>query len=197
MRKVLVEGLDHLDFENQIIPTVSVDEYEARSGENDEIITFSFIVKGKAIGEDLCDWIIKGYDYVNDCEVSEGELMANRFVVFVETNRRSKAPERLLEILDDLKTLTGLSVEDWKVKINGKEYEANLNTLKQNMITIPLEYREQNEDSGDLDGEEVVDIEDIDDSDLNEMRNIAGLPNANVYKEKDSLLKDFISKAGL
>jgi hypothetical protein len=195
MRKVLVEGLDHLDFENQIIPTVSVDEYEARSGENDEIITFSFIVKGKAIGEDLCDWIIKGYDYINDCEVSEGELMANRFVVFVETNRRSKAPERLLEILEDLETLTGLSLNQWKVKINGEEYEPELNTLKQNMITIPLEYREQNEDSEDE--EEVVDIADIDDVDLNEMRNIAGLPNANVYKEKDSLLKDFIAKAGL
>jgi hypothetical protein len=195
MRKVLVEGLDHLDFENQIIPTVSIDEYEARSGENDEIITFSFIVKGKAIGEDLCDWIIKGYDYINDCEVSEGELMANRFVVFVETNRRSKAPERLLEILEDLETLTGLSVDQWKVKINGEEYAPELNILKQNMITIPLEYREQNEDSEDE--EEVVDIADIDDSDLNEMRNIAGLPNANVYKEKDSLLKDFIAKAGL
>jgi len=193
MRKVLVEGLDHLDFENQIIPTVSVDEYEAKSGENDEIITFSFIVKGKAIGEDLCDWIIKGYDYVNDCEVSEGELMANRFVVFVETNRRSKAPERLLEILEDLETLTGLSVDQWTVKINGKEYEPDLNTLKQNMITIPLEYREQHEDGE----EEVVDMADIDDVDLNEMRNIAGLPNANVYKEKDSLLKDFIAKAGL
>ena len=196
MRKVLVEGLDHLDFENQIIPTVSVDEYEARSGENDEIITFSFVVKGKAIGEDLCDWIIKGYDYINDCEVSEGELMANRFVVFVETNRRSKAPERLLEILEDLETLTGLSLEDWKVKINGEEYEPDLNTLKKNMITIPLEYREQNEDSED-DSDEVVDIADINDGDLNEMRNIAGLHNANVYKEKDSLLKDFISKAGL
>lgn len=196
MRKVLLEGLDHLDFENQIIPTVSVDEYEAKSGENDEIITFSFIVKGKAIGEDLCDWIIKGYDYVNDCEVSEGELIANRFVVFVETNRRSKAPERLLEILEDLETLTGLSLDQWKVKINGEEYEPNLNILKQNMITIPLEYREQNEDSEDGD-EEVIDVEDIDDGDLNEMRNIAGLPNSNVYKEKDSLLKDFISKAGL
>jgi len=181
MRKVLVEGLDHLDFENQIIPTVSVDEYEARSGENDEIITFSFIVKGKAVGEDLCDWIIKGYDYVNDCEVSEGELMANRFVVFVETNRRNKAPERLLEILEDLETLTGLSLDQWKIKIGDEEYAPDLNVLKQNIITVPLEYREQNEDE----------------EDLNEMRNIAGLPNANVYKEKDSLLKDFISKAGL
>jgi hypothetical protein len=196
MRKVLVEGLDHLDFENQIIPIVSVDEYEARSGENDEIITFAFIVKGKAVGEDLCDWIIKGYDYVNDCEVSEGELMANRFVVFVETNRRSKAPERLLEILEDLETLTGLSLDQWTVKIGDEEHEPDLNTLKQNMITIPLEYREQNEDSEDGD-EEIIDVEDIDDGDLNEMRNIAGLPNANVYKEKDSLLKDFIAKAGL
>jgi hypothetical protein len=196
MRKVLVEGLDHLDFENQIIPTVSVDEYEARSGENDEIITFSFVVKGKAVGEDLCDWIIKGYDYVNDCEVSEGELMANRFVVFVETNRRSKAPERLIEILEDLETLTGLSLDKWKIKIGDEEYEPDLNILKQNIITIPLEYREQNEDSEDGDVE-VIDVDDIDDGDLNEMRNIAGLPNANVYKEKDSLLKDFISKAGL
>jgi hypothetical protein len=193
MRKVLVEGLDHLDFQNQIVPIVSVDEYEARSGENDEIITFSFIVKGKAVGEDLCDWLIKGYDYINDAEVSEGELMANRFLVFVETNRRSKAPERLLEILEDLETLTGLTLEDWTVKIDGEEYEPDLNTLKQHIITIPMEYRDQKEDNEEGDDE----IEDIEDGDLNEMRNIAGLHNSNVYKEKDSLLKDFISKAGL
>lgn len=181
MRKVIAEGLDYKDFENQIIPIVTVDEYEAKSGENDEIITFSFIVKGKAVGEDLCDWLIKGYDYISDCEVSEGELMANRFVVFVETNRRSKAPERLLEILEDLETLTDLSLDQWTVKIDNVDYEPKLETLKQHIITIPVEYRNQHEDE----------------EDLNEMRNIAGLPNSNVYKEKDSLLKDFISKAGL
>ena len=192
MRKVLVEGLDHLDFENQIIPVVSVDEYEAKSGENDEIITFTFIVKGKAVGEDLCDWLIKGYDFINDSEVSEGELMANRFVVFVETNRRSKAPERLLEILEDLETLTGLSLDDWTVKINDEDYPAKLSAIKPHIITIPLEYREQNEETSEEEPEE-----DFIDGDLNEMRNIAGLSNSNVYKEKDSLLKDFIAKAGL
>lgn len=189
MKKILREGLDHLDFENQIVPIVSVDEYEAKSGDDDEIITFSFVVKGKAVGEDLCDWLIKGYDYISDCEVSEGELMANRFIVFVETNRRNKAPERLLEILEDLETLTDLSLDQWKIKINGEEYEPKLQIIKQHMITIPLEYRNQHE----VDDTDV----DIESDDLNEMRNIAGLPNANVYKEKDSLLKDFISKAGL
>jgi hypothetical protein len=187
MRKILVEGLDRLDFKNQIIPIVGVDEYEAKSGDDDEIITFSFIVKGKAIGEDLCDWLIKGYDYISDCEVSEGELMANRFVVFVETNRRSKAPERLLEILEDLETLTDLSLDQWKIKIDGEEYSPELGTIKQHIITIPLEYRKEKEVKDEIE----------DDSELNEMRNIAGLANMNVYKEKDSLLKDFIAKAGL
>ena len=99
MNKVLNEGLDHLDFKGQILPIVSVDEYEAKSGDDDDIITFSFVVKGKAIGEDLCDWLIKGYDYISDCEVSEGELNANRFVVF-----------------DSLMPHTGVSQTDEKVR---------------------------------------------------------------------------------
>ena len=37
----------------------------------------------------------------------------------------------------------------------------------------------------------------IKETDLNEMRELSNIETHNIYEEKDSILKDFISKAGL
>lgn len=177
--KQLNEGLDYLDFKNQIVPIVSIDEYAAKMGDDDEIVTIAFIVKGKQAGKDLVDWFERGYDWVLDAQVSEGELLKGKFIVFVETERRLKTPERLIEMLDDLETLTELKPKDWKVRIDEVDYPADAETISSNMITSPHQYRKIHEE------------------DLNEMRNLAGLNHQTIFKEQDEELKTFKSIAGL
>lgn len=59
MTKILKEGLDYMDFKGQITPELSVDEYKAQMGSDDEIVTCSFTVKGHQQAEDLVDWLEK------------------------------------------------------------------------------------------------------------------------------------------
>jgi hypothetical protein len=177
--KQLNEGLDYLDFKNQIIPIVSIDEYAAKMGDDDEIVTIAFIVKGKQAGNDLVDWFERGYDWVLDSQVSEGELLKGKYVIFVETERRLKTPERLIEMLEDLETLTELKLTDWKVRIDEVDYPADAETISSNMITSPHEYRKIHEE------------------DLNEMRELAGLDHHKVFTEQDEEIRAFKTIAGL
>ena len=68
----LFENLDHHDMVGQIIPNVSIDEYKAQAGSDDEIVTIAFTVKGDQASQDLCDWFERGYDWILDAAVSEG-----------------------------------------------------------------------------------------------------------------------------
>lgn len=179
MTRILTEGFDYKDLEGQIDPTITVDEYAASMGDDDEIVTLAFTVKGQQASEDMVDWFERGYDYVLDSEVSDGQVSKGKYLVFVEMNRRTTVPERIIEIIEDLETLTQLPLEDWTIIVDKKEYKPEIEQLKQVIVLSPSKYRQMHEE------------------DLNEMRNRAGLEPAKIFKEQDSLLRDFISKAGL
>ena len=180
-RRIINEGLDYSDMVDQIEPTVSVDEYSAKMGKDSDIVTLAFTVKSEAAGNDLVDWFERGYDWVLDASLSEGELSPGKYLVFVEMKRRTKVPERIVELIEDLETLTDLRVTDWTVNIDEEEYDADEDLLKQKITISPHEYREENEDE----------------EELNEMRHRAGLDTVNLHGEPDSELKAFISMAGL
>ena len=96
---ILTEGLNYLDMENQMFPTLYIDEYAAKMGEDKDIITLSFMVKSYAVGEDLVSWFERGYNFVLDASVSEGELEPGKFLVFVEMDRRSWVPKKIYELI--------------------------------------------------------------------------------------------------
>lgn len=181
-KRILNEGLDYHDLVGQMIPEVTVDEYAAKMGEDDEIVTLAFTVKGKQVGEDLSDWFERGYDWVLDAQVSDGELVPGKYLVFVEMNRRTSTPERIIELLEDLETLTDLPVKDWTITVDDEEYEPDVTVLKQKIVLSPHEYR--------------VDIER--EEELNEMRVAAGMQPKDLYtEEQDSEIKAFKAMAGL
>jgi hypothetical protein len=181
MKKILVEGFDYQDLVNQVEPIVQVDEYSAKMGDDDEIVTLSFVVNGEQVGLDMVDWFERGYEFIMDADVSEGEYKPGKYLVFVEMNRRTTVPEKICELIDDLETLTDIPREKWKVQVKDKDYAAEVDVLKSVIILSPHQYRKIN------DKEE----------DLNEMRNLSGLNTKNIFGQPDELLRDFISKAGL
>lgn len=183
MTKVIInEGLDYHDLEGIVVPVVSVDEYSAKMGRDSEIITLAFTVKNKKAGEDLSDWFERGYDFVLDAQVSDGELASGKYLVFVEMNRRTSVPERIINLLDDMETLTNMKLKDWTVIVDEQEHDADEDILKQVIIMSPHKYRESNEE---------------DDEELNEMRQNAGLETVSSFPEQDSEIKAFKAMAGL
>ena len=140
-----------------------------------------FRSKSEAAGNDLVDWLERGYDYVLDASLSEGEISPGKYLVFVEMNRRTTIPERIIELLNDLETLTGMTAKDYTVEIDDEDYDADEGILKQKIILSPKEYR----------------VEEEREEELNEMRTVAGLETIKVYDSQDVELKNFKAIAGL
>jgi hypothetical protein len=181
MKRILKEGLDYHDLEGMMDSTVSVDEYSAKMGKDSDIVTLAFVVYSEMAGRDLAEWFERGYDWVLDASISEGELSPGKWVVFVEMNRRSTVPAHIVELISDLKTLTGIEPTEWVVMVNEEEFEADSNILKQVITISPHEYRIEEESEGDL----------------NEMREIAGIGAKPIYDDADVEIKNFKAMAGL
>ena len=180
-KQIINEGLDYQDMIGQVEPTVSVDEYAAKTGTDSDVVTLAFIVNSEAAGDDLVNWFERGYDWILDASVSEGELTPGKYLVFVEMKRRIAVPGRIVELIGDLETLTDLTVDDWTVVVDGKEHRPEEDTLKEIISISPHEYREENENEGEL----------------NEMRKRAGLETVNLYGKPDRDIQAYIAMAGL
>lgn len=181
---ILNESLDYMDMKDQIGDTITVDEYSAKMGKDKDIVTVTFTANSKLAAEDLVTWFERGYDFVLDASVSDGELEPGKWLVFVEMDRRSKVPNRIITLLSDLETLTDLKLKDWIVDIEGDECKADEETIREKMILNPNEYKMEKETDEESDEE------------INEMKLRAGIDVKSVYVE-DEYIKNLKAIAGM
>lgn len=165
----LSEGLQYKDLDGLMKPTVHVDEFSSKMGDDEDIIVLSFFVRDKGAAKDLMAWFEKGYDFVLDADMSPGEIKPNRFLVYVELRRRSAVPRQVQELLDDLSTLTEFSLDDWMITYDDSSVPYSEDAFAKLVPLTPDEYRKTHE------------------ADLNEWREAAGLPVKQIHKTKPDL----------
>ena len=175
----LSESLAFKDLEGLMKPTIHVDEFSSKMGDDDDIIVISFFVRDPQAAKDLMNWFEKGYDFVVDADRSPGEIKPNRFLVYVELRRRSTAGGHVEQLLNDLNTLTEFDVDDWSMHYKGKDVPFSRDTFDNLVPLSPRAYRERYE------------------KDLNEVRSAAGLPVVTRYNRKDPALQSIQSAAGI
>jgi hypothetical protein len=174
----LLEGLQYRDLEGMMKPTIHVDEFSSKMGDDEDIIVISFFVRDKQAAKDLVAWFEKGYDFVLDADRSPGEIKPSRFLVYVEMRRRSAAPQYVAELINDLETLTEHEESDWTMRYDGRTMPWSEEEFAKIVPLTPDEYRRTHQ------------------SDLNEWRTAAGLPTKKIYDTKDDV-RALQSRAGL
>ena len=166
--------------EGLLKPTIHVDEFSSKMGDDDDIIVVSFFVRDEGAAKDLMNWFEKGYDFVIDADRSPGEIKPNRYLVYVEIRRRSTAGAQVEELLNDLGTLTEFDdCEDWTMHYRGKETPFTRDEFDRLVPLSPKAYREKY------------------DEELNEMRIAAGMRTKRIYDPKDRDLQAIQSAAGI
>jgi len=177
---LLSESLSFKDLEGLLKPTIHVDEFSSKMGDDDDIIVISFFVRNDQAAKDLMMWFEKGYDFVLDADRSPGEIKPGRYLVYVEIRRRSTAGGNVEQLLNDLNTLTEFEgAEDWTMHYRGKEIPFSRDTFDATVPLTPKAYRDRYE------------------KDLNEVRTAAGIPVVATYDKKDKILKTIQSAAGI
>lgn len=139
------EGLEAMDLHRLVHNELHIDEFKSKMGDDENIVVVSFKVGGKQPSLDLVNFIEKGYDWVIDADASTGELEDGDYIVFVEIERTVHIASQIFEMLTDLVNLTGVNVEDYRVKYhtNEKEYQCSLETLKKLIPSTPKKYNER------------------------------------------------------
>jgi len=178
-RQQFNEGLGYKDMEGMMKPTVHIDEFSSKMGEDADVIVVSFFVRDKQAAKDLMNWFEKGYDFVLDADQSPGEIKPNRYLVYLEMRRRNAAPGQIDEILKDLNTLTEYEPDDWVMVYKKQKHEWNPETFAKLVPLTPNEYRERTE------------------GDLNEMRIAAGLDVKPIYTKVSKDLQAMQAAAGI
>ena len=177
-RQPLSESLNYRDLEGIMKPTIHVDEFSSKMGDDADIIVLSFFVRDKAAAKDLVAWFEKGYDFVLDADRSPGEIKPNRYLVYVEIRRRSSAPDYIELLLDDLGTLTEFDSDEWEVHYDGKTWAWNVDRFRNTVPLTPDSYNSSRE------------------QDLNEWRDRAGLPAKRVHALRADI-RDLQDSAGI
>jgi hypothetical protein len=175
----LFESLEYKELEGLMKPTLHVDEFSSKMGDDDDIIVVSFFLRDQQAAKDLMNWFEKGYDFVLDADRSPGEIKPSRYLVYVEIRRRSTAGGNVEQLLNDLNTLTEFDVDDWTMHYRGKDVPFSRDTFDSTVPLSPKAYRDRYE------------------SDLNEMRIAAGMPVVTTYDRKDPALQAIQTAAGL
>ena len=174
----LCEALEYKDMEGMIKPTLHIDEFASKMGDDDDIIVASFFVRSQQAARDLMNWFEKGYDWVMDADVSPGEISPGRYLVYIEMRRRSSAGARLADAVQDLETLTELKPGDWTMHYEDQTVPFSQDTFDRMVPLSPKEYRARRENN------------------LNEMRAAAGLDTVSIYQH-DRELRQLQSAAGI
>ena len=175
---LLCEGLEYKDMVGMMKPTIHIDEFSSKMGDDDDVIVASFFVRSKQAADDLASWFEKGYDWVLDADTSPGEITPGRYLVYIELRRRSTAGKHLAEAISDLNTLTEYDPDQWIMFYNKKEMPFSQMEFDRVVPLSPKEYRRQHN------------------SDLNEMRTAAGIDTVQIY-ERERDIQQLQAAAGI
>lgn len=139
----LFEGLEQDDLKRLVSTRVTIDEYKSKVGSDEEIVVISFQVDSKEPALDLVSFVEKSYDWVVDADLSSGEISDGSYIVFIEAERDPEIAKHIMELFEDLKNLTSLDLDAWKVEYfkPQRHIELNVDSLRANIPGTPEEYR--------------------------------------------------------
>ena len=107
-------GLRYEELKDMILPLVSVDEFEPKSGTVEEVIVVAFFANDELPAYDLDDFIDKSVIEFLDSEVSPNPNEEEQYLVFVEFKRQPNFWMKFYNLIEDIENVTGKM--DWQVQ---------------------------------------------------------------------------------
>jgi hypothetical protein len=100
-------SLKNGDLEGTILQKVSIDEFEAKAGNEEDVIVVAFYLTDQEPADDLNTFIQRGVVDTLDVEVSPNTDEEGRYLVFVEMSRDDTFPYKFQALLKDIKNVAG------------------------------------------------------------------------------------------
>jgi hypothetical protein len=135
--RLLRENLEHGDLARLVHNELHIDEFKSKLGDDKDICVISFKVGGKEPGQDLVNFLEKGFDFILDADVSSGEMSDGDYIAFVEIKRSEELPQQIYDMIEILGNLTKQEPIDWRVRYyhSRKDHPLEVDVLR-NLIPL-------------------------------------------------------------
>ncbi len=164
------------------MPMISVDEYESKTGGNEEVIVVAYYAIEEDAAKDLDDFIEKSSIDILDVDVSPNPTEDGHYMVFVELKRAPDFFQKLYGITEEVENLAGKM--DWMVTTRSAENEIplgdeQLETSVYVADMTPVMTDDDEDNSPDMAEEQDSEGEDMEDMDYDEVEEAMSLFNTN------------------
>ena len=125
----ILEGVEYGDLQSLVSNTVSVAEFEPKTGTEDDVVVVGFYCKDEAPAQDLASFIEKSVVDILDTEVSPNPDEEGYYMVFVEVENE-QIMTKVLALLDDVSRLT--DIESWELDFyEGASIKVEIKQIKE------------------------------------------------------------------
>ena len=138
-------GLKINDLKDTIISRLSIDEFEPKTGDIEDVIVLGFRVIEQAVGKDLYGFLGSSFIKARDLEVSPNPNDENYFFVFAEFDRNEEVVEKIRNLVKEVENVSGKL--NWKATTHLTDEFLPLDSeeLEQYIITDPDKYMTKDE----------------------------------------------------
>ena len=131
------EALRSDDLRDLVKKVFEIDSYKSKIGQDEDICVLTFSVDQEQPAKDLEHFIEMGYTFVLDADCTPGELDDGKYRVYVEIERSRHIAEQIMEIIEGVKTVTGLDSMRFRYFKSFKSQEAT----EENLSAVVPKYK--------------------------------------------------------
>lgn len=125
----ILEGVEYGDLQSLVSNTVSVAEFEPKTGTEDDVVVVGFYCKDEAPAQDLASFIEKSVVDILDTEVSPNPDEEGYYMVFVEVENE-EIMTKAFALLDDVSRLT--DIQSWELDFyEGASIKVEMKQIKE------------------------------------------------------------------
>lgn len=133
----LIEGLQEHDLDDLVLPLVSIDEYEPKTGDDKDVIVVGWFVNDEKPARDLERFVEKGDYDVLDTETSPAPNPEGYYLVFAEFLRNDRFPDNLLSLLNSMANLTNIKQWQFKPLHDDEIYDLDVDNIREHIELDP------------------------------------------------------------
>ena len=136
-----MKSIKNLEMQNHISELITIDNFQAKLGKDEDVSVIKFQSDNKAVAEDLVHFIETGCSFVLDADNSPAKNQDGRYNIFVELERNDDLPKKIMELVRDIEQVSGML--PWRFTFHKKENEYSLSeeTLATIVPTSSSQYK--------------------------------------------------------
>jgi hypothetical protein len=128
------------DLKDVMLKTLSIDEFEPKTGSAKDVLVLGFRVTENEVGKDLYGFLNGAVVEVRDIEVSPNPNEDGYYMVFVEMDRNDNVVESIKTLLRDTERLAGKLAWEAKTYLNDDYLPLSEEEIYEYIITDPANY---------------------------------------------------------